>query len=124
MGLRTFFRKSVENRRYITNSFVYVHTLQPQLLIAFFALFVRYEEFCLPYSPTILHHVKYIESIARAADAIIYVNEASFKQIYTKYIKDINGEIKLSKLLLLCDKEYIQKETENIIINIPELFVD
>lgn len=52
-------------------------------------------------------------------DAANYIKDHS-----EKYVKDINGEIKLSKLLLLCDKEYIQKETENIVINIPELFVD
>ena len=38
-----------------------------------------------------IDHVKYIESIARQTNAVIYVNELSFKKIYTKYIKNIDG---------------------------------
>lgn len=38
-----------------------------------------------------IDHVKYIESIARLSDAVIYVNENSFKKIAQKYIKDLNG---------------------------------
>ena len=36
-------------------------------------------------------HVKYIEKIARTTNAVIYVNEASFKHIFNKYIKTIEG---------------------------------
>ena len=38
-----------------------------------------------------IDHVKYIESIARHTNAIIYVNELSFKKIFSKYIKNIDG---------------------------------
>lgn len=38
-----------------------------------------------------IDHVRYIEKIARETDAVIYVNELSFKQIYNKYIKNIEG---------------------------------
>ena len=36
-------------------------------------------------------HVRYLESIARKTNATIYINEDSFKEIYPKYIKNIDG---------------------------------
>ncbi len=36
-----------------------------------------------------IDHVKYIENIAKITNAVIYVNELSFKKIYSKYIKNI-----------------------------------
>lgn len=38
-----------------------------------------------------IDHVKYIETLAKLTDAVIYVNEKSFKHIYSKYIKNIEG---------------------------------
>lgn len=38
-----------------------------------------------------IDHVKYIEQIARLSDAVIYVNENSFKKIAQRYIKDLSG---------------------------------
>lgn len=38
-----------------------------------------------------IDHVRYIEQIARCSNATIYVNELSFKEIYSRYIKNING---------------------------------
>ncbi len=38
-----------------------------------------------------IDHVKYIESIARKTNAVIYVNEKSFYKIASKYIKDMNS---------------------------------
>ena len=35
--------------------------------------------------------MKYIESIARASDAIIYVNELTFKKMILKYFKSLEG---------------------------------
>ena len=37
-----------------------------------------------------IDHVKYIEYIARLSDAVIYVNELSFKKMH-KYFKDLSG---------------------------------
>lgn len=36
-------------------------------------------------------HIKYIESIARNYDAVIYINEDSFNKIKLKYFKDLAG---------------------------------
>ena len=38
-----------------------------------------------------IDHVKYIESIARTSNAIIYVNEKTFNKMALKYFKDLNG---------------------------------
>ena len=38
-----------------------------------------------------IDHVKYIESIARKTNAIIFVNELSFKKMFLKYIKNLQG---------------------------------
>lgn len=38
-----------------------------------------------------IDHVKYIESIARKTNAIIFVNELSFKKMFLKYFKSLDG---------------------------------
>jgi len=38
-----------------------------------------------------IDHVKYIESIARLSNAVIYVNEHSFNKMILKYFKSLNG---------------------------------
>ena len=38
-----------------------------------------------------IDHVKYIESIARKTNAVIYVNEKTFNKMILKYFKDLNG---------------------------------
>ncbi len=46
------------------------------------AIFVTHEH---------VDHVRYIENIARKTNAIIFVNELSFKQVFIKYIKNLEG---------------------------------
>lgn len=46
------------------------------------AIFVTHEH---------IDHVKYLEQIARLSNATIYVNETSFHEIFTKYIKNAEG---------------------------------
>ena len=38
-----------------------------------------------------IDHVKYIESIARKTNAVIYVNEKTFNKMTLKYFRDLNG---------------------------------
>ena len=38
-----------------------------------------------------IDHVKFLEQLARLSGATIYVNESSFKDIYSRYIKNVDG---------------------------------
>ena len=62
-----------------------------------------------------IDHVKYIESIARASDAVIYVNELTFKKMILKYFKSLDG-IKVK--YIEPNKQYKIKDTKILPLNL------
>lgn len=62
-----------------------------------------------------IDHVKYIESIARYTNAVIYINEKSFKEIYPKYIKNIDG---LKFKFIEANKQIVFKDIKVLTLNL------
>ena len=60
-------------------------------------------------------HVRYLEAIARKTNATIYINEDSFKEIYPKYIKNIDG---LKIKYIQSNKQYEVKDLKILTLNL------
>lgn len=60
-------------------------------------------------------HVRYLETIARKTNATIYINEDSFKEIYLKYIKNIDG---LKIKYIQSNKQYELKDLKILTLNL------